>query len=430
MERIKCEIREAGAGRPWDARAARRGDPAPARRGGRPPGAVSHRRRGEPARPRRRLRRAVRRRAGRVRRCRDGRGCLCACAASASTRGSRRAASPTSCSTGSRGWPSSAGSPASWRSSLSRTRRRCTSTGGTASVGRADDAEMLALEKRAARDRGLRAPVRVSLIAVPYDLGRADVGSGRGPERVPQGRGRGGAARPRPRGRGGHRAPRDAVHRRAAGGPRRDKRARGRRGARALRRLAPARRGRQLQRDARRARRAAARRRRRRRAGVARRPRRLQHARHHGDRLPRRHAARHAVRARVPRGGGAWLAAERARRRRSVLHAGGRDFDRKEHDSCSLASGVRVVDGGELRDRGPAEALAPALDALAASAPRRHAAWSRTTAAGAPARRSRRARPGGRARASRSPRRTASLRPSCWRPSTSCASGSRSSPSR
>ena len=48
----------------------------------------------------------------------------------------------------------------------------------------------------------------------------------------------------------------------------------------------------------------------------------------------------------------------------TVLHAGGRDFDLEERESL-LASAVRVVDGGELRGRGPAEALAPALDALA-----------------------------------------------------------------
>lgn len=47
-----------------------------------------------------------------------------------------------------------------------------------------------------------------------------------------------------------------------------------------------------------------------------------------------------------------------------VLHAGGRDFDREELESL-LASAVRVVGGGELRERGPAEALIPALDALA-----------------------------------------------------------------
>ena len=50
----------------------------------------------------------------------------------------------------------------------------------------------------------------------------------------------------------------------------------------------------------------------------------------------------------------------------AIVHAGGREFDREEHDSL-LASRIRIVDGGELRDRGPAEALAPALDALAAA---------------------------------------------------------------
>lgn len=48
----------------------------------------------------------------------------------------------------------------------------------------------------------------------------------------------------------------------------------------------------------------------------------------------------------------------------AALHAGGRDFDRRERESL-LASAVRVVEGAELRDRGPAEALAPALDTLA-----------------------------------------------------------------
>lgn len=50
---------------------------------------------------------------------------------------------------------------------------------------------------------------------------------------------------------------------------------------------------------------------------------------------------------------------------KAALHAGGRDFDRRERESL-LASSMRVVEGGELRDRGPAEALVPALDALAA----------------------------------------------------------------
>ena len=48
----------------------------------------------------------------------------------------------------------------------------------------------------------------------------------------------------------------------------------------------------------------------------------------------------------------------------AVVHAGGREFDREEQASLP-ASGIRVVDGGELRDRGPAEVLAPALDVLA-----------------------------------------------------------------
>jgi arginase len=48
----------------------------------------------------------------------------------------------------------------------------------------------------------------------------------------------------------------------------------------------------------------------------------------------------------------------------TALHAGGRDFDRRERESL-LASAMRVVEGGELRERGPATVLAPALDALA-----------------------------------------------------------------
>jgi arginase len=48
----------------------------------------------------------------------------------------------------------------------------------------------------------------------------------------------------------------------------------------------------------------------------------------------------------------------------AVLHAGGRDFDREERASL-LDSAVRVVDGADLRDKGPAESLVPALDALA-----------------------------------------------------------------
>ncbi len=48
----------------------------------------------------------------------------------------------------------------------------------------------------------------------------------------------------------------------------------------------------------------------------------------------------------------------------AVVHAGGREFDREEEASLA-ASDVRVVKGRELCGRGPAEALAPALDALA-----------------------------------------------------------------
>jgi arginase len=48
----------------------------------------------------------------------------------------------------------------------------------------------------------------------------------------------------------------------------------------------------------------------------------------------------------------------------TALHAGGRDFDLRERESL-LASAMRVVEGRELRDRGPAAALTPALDELA-----------------------------------------------------------------
>ena len=48
----------------------------------------------------------------------------------------------------------------------------------------------------------------------------------------------------------------------------------------------------------------------------------------------------------------------------TALHAGGRDFDRRERQSL-LASAMRVVEGGELRAEGPAGAMTPALDALA-----------------------------------------------------------------
>jgi arginase len=48
----------------------------------------------------------------------------------------------------------------------------------------------------------------------------------------------------------------------------------------------------------------------------------------------------------------------------AVVHAGGRDFDREERASL-IGSSVRVVDGADLREKGPAEALVPALDALA-----------------------------------------------------------------
>lgn len=54
----------------------------------------------------------------------------------------------------------------------------------------------------------------------------------------------------------------------------------------------------------------------------------------------------------------------------SALHAGGRDFDRKERASL-LASDLRVVEGSALRKQGPA-ALTPSLDALARE---RREAW-------------------------------------------------------
>lgn len=55
----------------------------------------------------------------------------------------------------------------------------------------------------------------------------------------------------------------------------------------------------------------------------------------------------------------------------SVLHAGGRDFDRRERASL-LASEVRVVDGPSLRQLGPAVTLTTALDLLAQD---RREAW-------------------------------------------------------
>jgi arginase len=55
----------------------------------------------------------------------------------------------------------------------------------------------------------------------------------------------------------------------------------------------------------------------------------------------------------------------------SIVHAGGRDFDRRERESL-LASQVRVVEGDALRTRGPAQALAAPLDALARE---RREAW-------------------------------------------------------
>jgi arginase len=48
----------------------------------------------------------------------------------------------------------------------------------------------------------------------------------------------------------------------------------------------------------------------------------------------------------------------------AIVHAGGREFDREELDSL-LSSALVLVDGAELRDRGPAGSLTTALDALA-----------------------------------------------------------------
>ena len=48
----------------------------------------------------------------------------------------------------------------------------------------------------------------------------------------------------------------------------------------------------------------------------------------------------------------------------AVLHAGGRDFDRRERDSL-LASAVRVIEGDELLRRAAQGALAPLLDGFA-----------------------------------------------------------------
>jgi len=48
----------------------------------------------------------------------------------------------------------------------------------------------------------------------------------------------------------------------------------------------------------------------------------------------------------------------------AVVHAGGREFDRRE-EALLAASGVRVVQGGDLRDSGPAVALDPVLGKLA-----------------------------------------------------------------
>ena len=217
----------------------------------------------------------------------------------------------------------------------------------------------------AARDGGLRAPMRVSLIAVPYDLGRADVGSGRGPAAYLKA---GAAETLRAR---GHEVEIVTVRREA---PFTDE-------LQAvldvdeavavavdeahLRRLAPPRRGRQLQRHARRAGRPAARRRRRRRPSCGWTPT-ATSTRRRPPRPATSTACRWRCSAAAPTATRSSASSRPSRSRSApIVHAGGREFDREELDSL-LSSAVVLVDGGELRDRGPAEALAPALDALAA----------------------------------------------------------------
>ena len=113
----------------------------------------------------------------------------------------------------------------------------------------------------------------------------------------------------------------------------------------------------------------------------------------------------------------------------AVVHAGGRDFDREERQGL-LASAMRVVDGDVLRSRGPAEALTAGARRPGRRTPRRHGARSgrrrrRRTCTSTSTCSTRRRRP-----ASRSPRRTGSPRRSCSRSSIWCASASRSSRSR
>ena len=99
--------------------------------------------------------------------------------------------------------------------------------------------------------------------------------------------------------------------------------------------------------------------------GLARRARRLQHAGDHRDRLPRRHAAGHALRPRLPRGGGARARCASRCDEAAVVHAGGRDFDREERRCAARLARCASWTAASCASRGPAEALAPALDALA-----------------------------------------------------------------
>ena len=211
---------------------------------------------------------------------------------------------------------------------------------------------------------GLRPPVRAALIAVPYDLGRADVGSGRGPGAYLKA---GAAEALRAR---GHEVEVVTVRREAPFAAELDAvlevdRAVAAAVTEALRDDAlPLVVAGNCNVDARGPRRAAARRRRRRRARLARRARGLQHPGHHRDRLPRRHAAGHALRPRVPRGGRAAAGDGAAATRRRWCTPAAATSTARSGSRCSPRPCASWT-GGELRERGPAEALAPALDALA-----------------------------------------------------------------